>query len=435
MEVIINSIMIKKDSLKKIPGSVGVYLFRLKGKILYVGKATNLKARIFSHLEDSKNDRKENLIVSTSDKIEWIETDSEFKALLLESKLIRIHHPIYNVRWRDDKSHLYIKISVKSEYPIIELSRKEDDRDAKYYGPFPSVKSTEDILRAIRRIFPYCAQKRLSKPCFYAKIKLCNPCPSKIERLKDPLLRAKLKKLYRRNIRQIIKVLEGKTDEVLRELRANLSHAKNEQRYEDAISLRDKIYRFERLIFQTTSLRDIFTQYNESAQSTRSLVNLLGIYFADLGALERIECYDISSLAQREATASMVVFTGGIPNKGEYRKFKIKRPNSKSDFEMLDEVVNRRFKNKWIKPHLIVVDGGKPQVRTILRALSMIGRRIRVIGIAKNPDRIIIGRWPLLTIRPSQNNPGFNLVRHIRDESHRFAKKYHLLLRTKRTLL
>lgn len=428
--------MIIRDKIKNAPGLPGVYLFTNKSKILYVGKAVNIKARLRSHLENAKLDRKEDLIISQSDSIEWITTDSEFKALLLEAKLIRTHHPKYNVRWKDDKSYLYIRIDTREDYPKVQLSRKERDKYSKYFGPFPSVKSTESILREIRKIYPFCTQKKLSsQACFYSKIKLCNPCPNKIEYLEDSIFKTSLKKLYRHNIRQAIKILSGKTDEALKDLRIQLELAKKIQDYEKAILIRNRINNFEKLILQASFLKDNQESYNQSEGSLEALKILLQIHFFEIEDLSRIECYDISNLTQREATASMVVLTKGLPDRGEYRKFKIKRLGSRSDFEMLDEVLRRRFKNKWTSPNLIIVDGGKPQVRLVLKTLSNIGEDIRVIGIAKNPDRLIIGRDYLPTIRPASNNLGFNLIRHIRDESHRFAKKYHIHLRKKGMLV
>jgi excinuclease ABC subunit C len=128
----------------------------------------------------------------------------------------------------------------------------------------------------------------------------------------------------------------------------------------------------------------------------------------------------------------MVVLTQGIADKNQYRKFKVKNPQTFSDFAMLEEVIKRRFKNSWPQPKLIVVDGGKPQVRTVLKTLAEINKNIAVVGLAKNPDRLIIGHKNLPTIRPNIHRSGFNLLRFIRDESHRFAHKYHLYLRNKK---
>ena len=128
-----------------------VFICLKRKTYLYIGKSINIKARVLSHVENSQQDTKEFAIVSQSDSIETQITDSEFKALLLESELIQIHHPKYNVIWRDGKSHLYIKIT-EEKYPKIYPVRKEDDKKSLYFGPFSSTRDVESLLRTIRRI-------------------------------------------------------------------------------------------------------------------------------------------------------------------------------------------------------------------------------------------------------------------------------------------
>ena len=130
----------------------------------------------------------------------------------------------------------------------------------------------------------------------------------------------------------------------------------------------------------------------------------------------------------------MVVLTNGLIDKNQYRRFKIKNETIQSDFDMLDEVITRRFKNSWEHPSLIIVDGGKPQVRRIIQVLQNLCINIPILGIAKGPDRFILGVKGMPTINPRSNNLGYRLIQLIRDESHRFARKYHLFLRNKRML-
>ncbi len=425
-------ISLSKEEIKKIPAAIGVYLFTYKHKIIYIGKSINIRARLLSHLENAKIDRKEKAMFKASDSLEYKVTDSEFKALLLESKLIQTHHPYYNVRWKDDKSYLYIKISTGEAYPKIFLVRREREKKATYFGPFPSVQSTQAILRQIRKIFPFCMQKRISRPCFYSKIGLCYPCPSYIESLQDIERKNELKKQYRYNIRQIIKTLNGKIDVVEKQLIVELHEVTKQKKYEEAIHLRNQLIRFQTLISQRLFDIHDLSSYDRSGEALKDLLNILYHYMPQIKSLSRIECYDISNLSQKEATGSMVVLTDGQVNKNEYRKFKIKNPKIFSDFEMLEEVLQRRFKNKWKEPDLIVIDGGKPQVRTILKTLNELEKTYPVIGIAKHPDRLIIGIDHLPTVRPRFERTGFQLVRLIRDESHRFAKKYHRFLRERK---
>lgn len=423
----------RAEILSKAPTLDGVYIFRSGTTIVYIGKSVNIRARLLSHIENAKLDPKEAAIMSSSDTIEYIVADSEFKALMLESHLIQKHKPKYNARWRDDKSYLYIKITIKDEYPKIFAVRRERDGASRYFGPFPSTASVEEILKAIRRIFPFCTQKKISKhQCFYSKIKLCNPCPNVIEHTIDPSKKQRLKKIYRANIRSIIKIFEGNTDSIVTMFRREMDVFTQTQDYENALIIRNKIYQFEHLIHDRALSSDIESIFNQSGERVEDLVKMLRHFFPEFSSAERIECYDISNLSQKEATASMVVFTDGLADKSQYRRFKIKNLKSRSDFEMLDEVLTRRLKNDWPTPDLIVIDGGKPQVTTATHVFQKLNIKIPYIGIAKRPDRFVIGIRDMPTIRPKIQSPAFNLIRSIRDESHRFAKKYHLLLRTKR---
>lgn len=426
-------ISLKKEELNSLPTTTGIYIFRNTREILYIGKSVNLKARVLSHIENAKMDVKEAAIINNATILECIITDSEFKALLLESRLIQKYLPPYNSIWKDDKSYLYVKVTVKETFPKIYPVRRENDGKSRYFGPFHSMRTVEEILKEIRKVFPFCTSKKISKrPCFYSKINLCSPCPNAIENEIDSGQARVLKRQYRNNLRQIIKVLEGNTDLVLKGLYLQLKELKEKGEYEAGIQLRNKIYRFERLIQQPLSISDILPNYNQSRESVSSLEKLLKPYFSELSALHRIECYDMSNMSLKEATSSMVVVVEGLIDKSQYRKFKIKNPDAQSDFEFFEETLKRRFKNNWEHPNLIVVDGGKPQVRISQKVLDKLDVHIPLIGIAKNPDRLVISKEGLPTLSPPARNLGFNLIKLLRDESHRFAKKYHLYLRDKK---
>ena len=416
---------LNKISYADLPSTAGIYLFKKGKTYLYIGKSINIKARVLSHVENSQQDTKEYAIVSQSDSIETQITDSEFKALLLESELIQIHHPKYNVIWRDGKSHLYIKIT-EEKYPKIYPVRKEDDKKSLYFGPFSSTRNVESLLRTIRRIIPFCSQKKITKrPCFYHKIGLCDPCPNDI---------GSRGKEYRHNIRRIVSLLLGKTGILLNSMNRELKTAIKEEHYEEGLKIRNRIQTLQYLIQNRSFERYGEHDFDNSKQSLEDLFTLIHPYFPYLSRLDRIECYDISNLSQKQGTGSMVVLTNGLLDKNQYRRFKIKNVKIQSDFDMLDEIVTRRFGNNWNKPALIVVDGGKPQVRRIIKVLENLGIEIPLLGIAKDPDRFILGVNGLPTIKPRMNNLGYRLVQLIRDESHRFARKYHLFLRDREML-
>lgn len=423
----------RKVLLKELPTTNGIYQFVSKGKIIYIGKSVNLKARVLSHIESAKIDAKEAAIVNNSDELRYYITDSEFKALLFESRLINKHHPQYNVRWRDDKSYLYIKVTVKDTYPKVFLARREDDKKSKYYGPFPAVKTAQYIIRAIRKVVPYCTQKNIGKrACFYNKIGQCSPCPNIIEHLDNEDEKKRLTKEYKTNIRKVMKVLDGRSDILLDDMYKELKKYTEQEQYEEAIIVRNRIFRLEEFLNGKTLDKEYEEAYNQSAVALEKLQSILVRFYPELPLPNRIECYDISNTNQQDATASMVVMTEGLVDKKEYRKFKIKDLELQSDFDMMREVLTRRIKNKWPKPDLLVVDGGKPQVRIAQQVLAELNFDVPLIGIAKSPDRLVIGDQYMPTVRPPLNNLGFNLIRALRDESHRFAKKYHVYLRGKK---
>ncbi|MFA9288483.1 MAG: GIY-YIG nuclease family protein [Weeksellaceae bacterium] len=423
------------DGLNKAPTTAGVYIFLHGKKPTYIGKAVNLKARLLSHKQNAKTDQKEAAIFRDSDSVEYIVADSEFKALILEAKLIRKYMPKYNVRWRDDKSYLYIKVTTKDTYPKFFLTRREEDKKAIFYGPFSSVKVATNILREIRKVFPFCTQKKITKQkCFYAKIKQCNPCPNDIEKIEDPALKKEKQKEYRHNIKQVMRVLDGKVELVLKGLYDELHTAAAEQNFEEAILLRNRIYRLENVTLRRKFDTEVLQEYNTSERQLESLKKVLEPYF-EFKQLARIECYDMSTTGFKDSTASMVVFTEGLSDRSEYKRFKIHEDKQQSDFDMFENVLTRRFKNNWQLPDLLVVDGGKPQVRRARQVLAQAGIDIPLIGIAKRPDRFVIGNDDFTMLRPPLHHMGLKLVQAIRDESHRFAKKYHVHLRNKKMLI
>lgn len=427
--------MISKSQIDVLPSSTGVYFFKKGREILYIGKSVNIKARVKSHIENAKLDRKEFLIVSNSDIIESQSVDNEFNALILESELIKKHHPKYNVVWKDGKSYLYINVTIKDEFPKVLLSRKPVNSflsgKSLFFGPFSSTRVVESLIDDIRHIVPFCTEKTLSKKsCFYSKIGLCQPCPNFIEVCTGDS-RAALKKTYRKNIRKVVKILQGKVTDILEDFYKQIKSLTNEQNYEEAIKIRNKIFRMERLINHPTTGIDLIPNRENNLQF---FVDEIKKYFPAIIKTDRIECYDISNLGEKNQAGSMVVMTKGQIDKKEYRRFKIKT-KLKSDFDRLNEVIFRRFRNDWKHPDLIVIDGGRPQVRIVLEALKKSKIEVPVLGIAKHPDRLVIGTDELPTLRFPQTNQAFNIIRLMRDESHRFANKYHRHLRKRDFLI
>lgn len=386
------------------PNSSGIYLMKDRaGSIIYIGKATSLKERLRSYFQKDLMLKTQIQMQSVND-VEIIKTDSALEALFLESKLIKKYSPKYNIKEKDDKSRIYVYFT-KEEFPAIKTMRETDlvkikEKKPILYGPFTSSKSVSDALEIIRKIFPFRTCNRLpKKKCLYGYIGLCEaPCENNISVGE-----------YKNNLRQTRYYFEGKKLQVIKRLKKDLELYSKNQEYEKAAEKRDKINALDHLAKMFVLSRD--------DQPT--------IY-------RRIEGYDISNIFGEYAVGSMVVFTDGVSDKSEYRKFKIKWVKGANDIAMIREVLSRRFNNKrnggWAKPDLVIVDGGKAQVNTAVSILSGKGFDIPVIGIAKGrnrkQDEIITSR-----ILPRCD---IVLFKKVRDEAHRFAKGYYEKLHRKK---
>jgi Nuclease subunit of the excinuclease complex len=279
---------------RKAPSTCGVYQYWSGNTLLYIGKAINLKARLSSHAQNAKLDAKEAAIVAGGT-IKYTLCDSEFKALMLESELIRTLKPPHNRAWKDDKSYLYIVIDLADPYPRPHFARAREltadsrqqpvknktvsrkPRAVREFGPFPNSKIAEEVLRAIRRLIPFCMSRKVGKhPCFYSRIGLCNPCPANILKLSPSSLRLESRH-YRTQIRHVIEILEGNVEPVIKSLTKEMKLASAKQDFETALSLRTKIERFERFI-STHSFTDRHFSYNNSSQKIHDLELLLTPY-------------------------------------------------------------------------------------------------------------------------------------------------------------
>lgn len=421
----------KKDFLQ-VPQDTGVYFFLKNNTPLYIGKAINLRARVASHIRNSELDQKESLIISQTDHIKIIITSSEFNAVLFEAQLIKQYKPKYNVIWKDGRTSLYIKITQGDLYPKIFPVRYENDTLSLYFGPFHSTYIVNQLLREIRAFIPFCSQKKITaRACFYSKIGLCDPCPNNIAHIDDAMIKKKLARQYKAQMCAIVLILKGKSDIVLQSLVKVMTQMSKKGAYEQALKVRDRIAFLRKLIAERYFHEDAGTGLIDlRAEKLMNEFRSFMLAYFDIRYSRTtcvIECYDISHLFGDQATASLIVFKDGQPSKKEYRRFKIKTVHHVSDTEMIKEVIIRRFKRtEWKLPDLIIVDGGRSQ----LAAISSVIRVVPCIGFAKNPDRIIVGN-PAKTVYLSHHSALLLLFKHIRDESHRFAKKYHIYLRNK----
>jgi excinuclease ABC subunit C len=394
-----------------------------------VGKAKNLKKRVSSYFLSKNLGEKTRVLVSKIKTIKTIRVDSELESLLLEANLIKKYDPRYNSRLTDGKAYILARITVKDGEPKVLLARRMEDKNSVYFGPFPSSNDLKVVLKLIRRIFPY--QSVLNHPkryCLYHHLGLC-PCPPMFktdEEIKE----------YKKTVRHIIQFFEGDTKQIIKELEEERDKLSSEEKFEEASRVQSKI---DSIILVTSQKHNPFEyeinpnlRQDLRSEETETLRKVLNENGMNIQRLERIECYDISNITGKHATGSMVVFTNGEKDGNSYRRFQIKRPPKvvPNDFAMMREVITRRLNHKeWGTPDLIIVDGGKGQISSALKALFDQNADIPLIGIAKREELLITSDFKV--IRLSKRSPALNLVRRIRDEAHRFAITYHKKLRSK----
>src|SRR3989344_9318591 len=486
--------------LKPPPLKPGVYQFKdTSGVIIYIGKAKILRKRVGSYFRASKKNKLKKHAPHQSETygirgdfktwrlrqaiadVDYIITDTELEALILESALIKKHKPKYNIQLRDDKDYQFIKIDYARPIAKIFTVRRRGERAAaeqtKYFGPFTSGGNVRNTIRLIKRIFPYCQAEKIGKrPCFNYQL---HRCPGVCIGIVSP-------EEYRDVLSDVELLLQGHNREIKKKVMKQMKEASKRKQFERAASLRDQLEAVERLKEQQkvisikNSNQDLISVYR---QKNKAAVNLFLVrsgrllakenmllenvenktdseiitaflerYYLDATNLpreiflehavedeklftqflqkkffeitskklkikitvpkrgtskklielgrenarnfleqqfakfkrdetlidkglaqlksilnlpdlpERLECFDISNISGTNAVGSMVVFTGGRPNKDHYRKFKIRTKKTPDDYAMMTEVLNRRLRNDWPKPDLWVIDGGKGQL-------------------------------------------------------------------------
>ncbi len=407
-------INILSEKIKKLPLTSGVYLMKdASGHVIYVGKAVSLRKRVQSYFRKTKTMSKTDALVAEIADLDIIETQSEAEALILEASLIKQYKTKYNIELRDDKMYPYIEVTGE-KFPRIMVARpREKNKTSKYYGPYVEVTLIREALTIIRKIFHFrTCDPFPTKECLDYHIGLCEaPCIAKIS-----------EKDYRRNIRNVCLILEGKKDELYRNLKEEMAQYSRENHFEEAAKVRDQL----RAIGALYSGSADVNYYKEAEQLQRAL-NLPRMP-------ERIEGFDISNIMGQQSVGSMVSFLMGKPDKSQYRRFRIREVAGIDDFKMIAEVVRRRYtrlkKEGLPFPDLIMIDGGKGQLSAACEELYKLAVEIPIISLAKREEEIFLPgkRNPL---RLSHDSLGLKLLQRLRDEAHRFALSYHRKLRGK----
>lgn len=436
-----------KTKLAELPKVPGVYFHKdARGEIIYVGKAARLNNRVRQYFQKSRlRDAKTDALVAEIADIDWMVVSSELEALFLEAEMIRRYMPRYNILLRDDKAMVYIRIDYDSDYPTVGTTRRPLDDGARYFGPYLSAVSVRTALKLLRRVFPYATrrmagQKRAS---LHYHIGLDPGLEEGKTSLQD----------YRANLRQVMRVIEGKRHDVEHELEQQMNDFAAKSQFEEAARVRNQLFALRRLsqqvVFSDREFQDISKDH-----ALIELTDLLSLPRIP----SRIEGYDISHMSGRDVVASMVVFTNGVSNKAEYRKFKT-RKDQNNDFDNMNETIMRRLAERnvkqWDKPDLVLIDGGKGQLDAALRARDAQGdTSIPFIGLAKREEQIVVAinrSGVVINRKVLQKLGGFTedtadfvlinlphhtnavkLLQRIRDESHRFAVSYHSTLKRAR---
>jgi excinuclease ABC subunit C len=422
----------------KFPTGPGVYLFQDKaGRVIYIGKAKNLRSRAGSYfLAAAAHDQRTANLVREAYDVDFVETESDVDALLMEARLVKDTQPKFNRDLRDDKSFPYLQITTHEDFPRVEVTREPRTSGVKLYGPFGNAGSLRAAVQALQKVFKFrtCSldiesddeRWRWFRPCLLASINQCTaPCNFRIG-----------KEEYRKDIKRLRMFLEGNRKKLLKEMRAEMAEASAALKFEQAARLRDEIDSLEKLNergeIETHEQPEVFY-----IDPKKGLAGLQKIFKLETRP-RNIEGVDIAHLGGTETVASLVQFLDGLPFKPGYRRFRIRDVEGIDDFASIREVVARRYRKLRadgdVFPDVLLVDGGLGQLRRAMEAFEKL--KIQpplVLSLAKKEELVYVMNRSK-PLRLSRRSYALRLLQYVRDEAHRFAQHYHHLLRRKRTL-
>ena len=423
-----------RDKLKTLPNLPGVYFHKnSQGEVIYVGKASVLKNRVRQYFQTKKDmDAKTLALVSEIVDTDWITTESEIDALFLESEMVKRYKPRYNIMLRDDKSQMYVRINMKDKIPYVSFTRNPSYDGAEYFGPFFNSVTLKRALRFLRRVFPYYMKqetKKTSKLNYQIGL-----TPGVIE---GNTTSAE----YKKSLKQLISYIKGNRVAVTKEIEKAMKQSAKKQDFELAAHYRNQLINLLELKKQIVFSSEEFLDIN----SDQGLIGLRDLLMLP-EVPRRIEAYDISHHGGKENTASMVVFTNGMPDKTQYRKFKL-RLKGNDDYGGMREIITRRLKHlsDWGKPDLIIIDGGAGQLSAVADLLNnesipfigrnKSGKHSKNAGVTIVIPGVTISSSPTYQLtRLPANSHEAKLIARIDEEAHRFAISYHTLLKRKKQL-
>ncbi|MCP4612476.1 MAG: excinuclease ABC subunit UvrC [Planctomycetes bacterium] len=428
--------------MKSFPAGPGLYFMKDSGdKVLYIGKAKNLRSRVASYFQpgvDLFATRGPKIVemLCKVETVDFLETANEVDAVLKEARLVKDIRPPYNTDLIDDKTFPYLEITSREDFPGVYITRKPRQKGSRLFGPFTSAKDLRGVLVVLQKIFRFrtCnlnireddVKRRFFRPCLLYSIKQCTaPCGAKID-----------KHEYKKIITDLVKFLRSKRSIILCQLRKQMAEASEGLKYEKAAMFRDRIRLIERLDQRGTPDENVQPEVF-AADPTEALIKLRELLQSS-EPVRIIEGIDIANISGAEAVGSLVKFIDGKPFKSGYRRFKIKTVKGIDDYAMIAEVVKRRYKyaqrGEELWPDLVLIDGGLGHLRAAEKVLrEMKAPDITIASIAKKHEDIYL-QGKSKPLKLSAHSPVRKLLQYVRDEAHRFAQHYHHILRGKKML-
>ena len=355
-----------EEELKKLPHKPGVYIMHDKDdKIIYVGKAISLRNRVRQYFRKTNKTKRIENMVALIDHFEYIVTDNEAEALILECNLIKKNMPKFNVLLKDDKTYPYIKVNVKAEFPDVYITRRILNDGAKYFGPYASAGSAKEMVEFIKSKFKIrqCRSfKYKDRPCLNYHIKKCMaPCMGYVSREE-----------YMKQIDEIIDVLEGKTDKLVKQLNQEMLEASKEMHYEKAAYLRDKLIAVERI-----SERQKVSNISENDIDVIGLARndtkvCVEIFFVRKSKMIGREHFFLNDLVDEE---SKEIISGFI------KQYYLDRPVLPNKIMIREEIEDKEVLQEWLTKGA----GRKVEIKTPQK-----GEKLRLVEMAENNAKITL---------------------------------------------
>ncbi len=404
-----------EEKIRRFPDGPGVYFMKdAAGRVIYVGKAVSLKKRVRTYFAGRPDSLKTQVMMGRVRHIAYEELASEYEALLREAELIKFYQPLFNVIQKDDRSFPYIKIT-QEDFPRVAIGRRRRNETVMdYFGPYTNATLLRQAVKTLRKAFGFCSCRRFPrKACLHYHIGLCPaPCVGEIS-----------KRAYRERIRRLEDFLASRDEELIEGLSRRMRKLVGRERFEEAARIRDQLEALGLLIA-------LKPRPGRAAPVLDEDFRALGLKRLP----RRIEAFDISDLQGKESVGSMVAFIDGKPDKDNYRRFRIRSVSGIDDYAMMREVVRRRYtrlKEEGARlPDLVLIDGGLGHLEAAAGVLKELGLGIPIIAIAKK-EELIYTKGNHAALRLRSGSPLLRLAQRVRDEAHRFALKYHRLLRGK----